>query len=478
MAKKLYNKPFKELHIISLTFLFFIACSNNEENNLAEEELTNNVEDESSEVLNNKSDNEEEVEKSVEMADPFERLYENPPSIPQTTEEFTEYPTGPMAGQDFESSKTDYIDFVKSYLPPLDAEATEDEITRYWEVLVYLTAEEYPNPYEILNEIQIDSFGDPELEDTRYQFKEQINVLIALDVSGSMAAKIDGRSMMEIAKEAIRDFISEIPEEVNVGLRVYGHEGDNTNDGREISCASSELVYDIQPFNESEFNQVLETFEPTGWTPIALTLEEAQKDLEAYPGEENTNLLYLVSDGIETCDGEPVAVAEALSKSGIEPIINVIGFNVDHEAQQQLREMADAGGGTFSHAGNEEQLREEFNRAEEMLTRWEEWKQGAFSDAELQRSEQRSEIISNFANYYGEAYRVQQSNLRGLINELSGDHIAQELHREFQNRSSETMNRFLKLQWELRDEIWEEIDRRFEDALHEIEEEFEEGTED
>src|SRR5699024_2463307 len=54
-----------------------------------------------------------------------------------------------------------------------------------------------------------------------------------------------------------------------------------------------------------------------------------QTDFKDYPADEYTNLVYVVSDGIETCDGNPVEVAESLSDSEIHPIVNVIGFGVD-----------------------------------------------------------------------------------------------------------------------------------------------------
>lgn len=55
-----------------------------------------------------------------------------------------------------------------------------------------------------------------------------VNVEIVLDASGSMVKKIGDKTMMEIAKESIKQVLSEMPANAKVGIRVFGHKGDNT----------------------------------------------------------------------------------------------------------------------------------------------------------------------------------------------------------------------------------------------------------
>src|SRR5690625_1504956 len=129
-----------------------------------------------------------------------------------------------------------------------------------------------------MTQMSFDHFGNPGLDDERFHFKDQINILIILDVSGSMANTINGKAMMDIAKDSINGFVSDIPEGANVGLRVYGHEGKPTGKTKEESCQSSDLVHDIQPLDKQEIANVIEPFQPTGWTPIGLSLEEAKDD--------------------------------------------------------------------------------------------------------------------------------------------------------------------------------------------------------
>ncbi|WP_407407325.1 VWA domain-containing protein [Peribacillus sp.] len=197
-----------------------------------------------------------------------------------------------------------------------------------------------------------------------------VNIAILLDASGSMNQKVGEKTKMELAKKAINEFVASLPEEANVMLRVYGHKGSNDDKDKKISCDSTEVVYDLAPYNKGDFRKALDKFKPTGWTPIAKTISETKKDFEK-AGSEGQNIIYVVSDGIETCDGDPVKAAKDLHDSNIEPVINIIGFDMDSEGQKQLREVAEAGGGKFEMVNNAD----DFNKMwdEERRDLWNQW---------------------------------------------------------------------------------------------------------
>ncbi|SIT72315.1 Ca-activated chloride channel family protein [Edaphobacillus lindanitolerans] len=199
------------------------------------------------------------------------------------------------------------------------------------------------------------------------------NVEILLDASGSMANVIGSKTRMELAKEAIRSFASSLPAEANAGLRVYGHKGTGSKADKAMSCASNELVYPIQPYEESQLAESLNQFNPAGWTPLAGAIGQAQKDLEPYKGEHDENVIFVVSDGMETCGGDPVQSAAALKASGISPIVHIIGFDVASKEEQQLQDVAEAAGGTYTNARNHEQLKAEFDWSLEDAKKWQDW---------------------------------------------------------------------------------------------------------
>ena len=114
-----------------------------------------------------------------------------------------------------------------------------------------------------------------------------VNLELILDLSGSMARDIGGgETRMEAAKRVMNDVIDALPERegVNVGFRIYGHLGDNTEAGRDVSCQSSDLVVPIQGVNKPALRDQVAAAQPIGWTPIALSLQRAGGDFQPAKG--------------------------------------------------------------------------------------------------------------------------------------------------------------------------------------------------
>ncbi len=128
----------------------------------------------------------------------------------------------------------------------------------------------------------------------------KVNVEIVLDASGSMANKINGEEMMTIAKNSIAEVLAKMPENANVGLRVFGHRGDNTDASMEISCNANELIHPITPLDVDGINNSLTAVKPTGWTSIAQSIENGVNDFKEFNDEKTLNILYIITDGVET----------------------------------------------------------------------------------------------------------------------------------------------------------------------------------
>ncbi|WP_181737592.1 vWA domain-containing protein [Thermoactinomyces mirandus] len=213
--------------------------------------------------------------------------------------------------------------------------------------------EEFDTTYTIAGGQPTDSEQPNALQEKR----KQVNIVVLVDASGSMAGHVDGQRKMEIAKHAVSRFAQALPEQVNVSLRVYGHLGSNQRKDKEVSCKSTEEIYPLSKYNQNKFEKSLNQLKPVGYTPIALAIQKAQKDLSKYNASQNENIVYIVSDGIETCGGDPVGAAKQLHESNIKAIVNIIGFDVDNAGQQALKQVAVAGGGEFETANSAEELR-------------------------------------------------------------------------------------------------------------------------
>ena len=94
---------------------------------------------------------------------------------------------------------------------------------------------------------------------------------------------------------------------------------------------------------------------PLGQTPIAYALNQAANDFAALESERT---VVLVTDGIESCGGDPVAAAQKLRWQGI--TIHLIGFGLNNGADEDttsLRAIAEASGGQFLTANSAAELR-------------------------------------------------------------------------------------------------------------------------
>jgi hypothetical protein len=169
-------------------------------------------------------------------------------------------------------------------------------------------------------------------------------LLIILDHSSSMAETVQGEVKITVAKEVIVDLLNDLGTGAKVGLREFA------------GCGHSQLLVPVQPLDVTAFGSQVNALMPRGATPIAYTLEQVNGD---FPSTAGTKLILLITDGMETCGGDPLKAAEDLLAAGYDLRINVVGFDIgqDSKARDQLMQIAEATGGVFLEASNREELR-------------------------------------------------------------------------------------------------------------------------
>ncbi len=278
---------------------------------------------------------------------------------------------GIFSGDEYDEAK------VKEALDQLPEDLTEEQ---YMEELKYLFTEDYHEELQTLltfdSSIEVDIDRPDETVDA--PTLKTAHYAILVDASGSMAAKVGGKTRMEAAKEAVLEFAEQVPENATISLRVYGHEGSNKERDKALSCESTEVLYNGS-FEASGFQKAMSQVKPVGWTPIALGLQMVKGDI---PEGTDDVVVYVVSDGIETCNGDPVKEAKNLVSSDIQTVVNIIGFDVDNEGQKLLKEVASAGNGEFTYVNSEQDLKK-YMRAqyEEIQKKWYEWKEAGKEQA-------------------------------------------------------------------------------------------------
>lgn len=174
-------------------------------------------------------------------------------------------------------------------------------------------------------------------------------VLVLLDSSGSMAARAKDGTRMDEARRAVTTFLASLPAGTRGGLAVFGDVGESSAGSKAKSCqAPLHMLYPLSTIDLARLTRAAGALRPAGWTPLAPAIRTAAGGFSAPAGTVRT--LYVVSDGIESCGGDPAEAART-AKANANVVVNVIGFDVHAAAEvAALRQVASAGGGTYQGA--------------------------------------------------------------------------------------------------------------------------------
>ena len=175
------------------------------------------------------------------------------------------------------------------------------------------------------------------------------HILILFDLSHSMTRKLQNMTQIEAARRVFSEVMQDIPASTVLGLRLFAHEG---NRDKDMACQESELVVPLQSGGREQISQIVAHRDPVGQkTPLGRALSLAMDDLQGIQGSRK---IILLSDGLETCDGEPEEVAQQLFDMGVP--VDAIG--IGDEGVVQLGGIALAGGGKFFLGSNFDSLRQ------------------------------------------------------------------------------------------------------------------------
>jgi len=172
------------------------------------------------------------------------------------------------------------------------------------------------------------------------------DLLLILDASGSMWGQIQGENKIVIARRVLKHLLGALPDAAEVGLVAYGHrhEGD---------CNDIETVVPLGPMNRDALTRQVDALNPKGKTPITRAVQEALGTAKA---REGATTVVLVSDGIETCGGDPCQAVRDAKADGVNFVMHVVGFDVAKEDVAQLECAAQAGDGLYFDAQSADAL--------------------------------------------------------------------------------------------------------------------------
>ena len=172
------------------------------------------------------------------------------------------------------------------------------------------------------------------------------DLLLILDASGSMWGRAGGEIKIVTARKVLGELASKLPDGTQVGLIAYGHR-------READCADIETVVPMGPLDRASLAGKVQALNPKGKTPVTQSIEQA---VAAAKTRGKPTTIVLLSDGIETCEGDPCIAVTKAKQSGVNFLLHVIGFDLSKENVSQLECAAQAGGGLYFSVENAGEL--------------------------------------------------------------------------------------------------------------------------
>ncbi len=190
--------------------------------------------------------------------------------------------------------------------------------------------------------------------DCSYSMKESITNNLAPNKPGDK--QVGSFQKMDLAKDAVLHIMRNIPSSVFLGLRTYGaaYTGDPFMD-----CKQSSLVVPPGKSNRRDLISQLREIHPYGMTPLEYALRQAaEKDLRRFTKQKT---IILISDGGDTCGGNPCEFIKQLPRMGVNLKVYCIGLGLrnrpdDRIARNQLYCIAKESDGAYLDVSSASQM--------------------------------------------------------------------------------------------------------------------------
>ena len=188
-------------------------------------------------------------------------------------------------------------------------------------------------------------------------------VVLAFDVSTSMAAKDMQPSRLDAAKAAAKGFVEKQPSTVKVGVVAFGGNGiiaqQPTTDKDQVLASVNRLT----PQGETSLGRgILTSLSAIAGKPIVSNGDSEQGGGETPIGYYGGTAIVLLTDGENTSGPEPANLADLASAAGVKiytiglgsaagTVLEIGGFSIaTHLDEDSLKQIAQISGGTYYNA--------------------------------------------------------------------------------------------------------------------------------
>lgn len=185
------------------------------------------------------------------------------------------------------------------------------------------------------------------------------DAMIVFDASGSMTGMGFGERTVrriEQVQGALARVLPDIAPVRNLGLIVFGP-------GRRQACENVDLRLRPGPNSAARIMSEVDGLQPYGQTPLTDAVDAAAKALKF---RKRPAVIVLLTDGEETCHGEPCALAHDLKVQGHDVTVHVIGYMLRFASEpnsgQFARCLSESTGGMFISTETTEELTDALRR--------------------------------------------------------------------------------------------------------------------
>lgn len=153
-------------------------------------------------------------------------------------------------------------------------------------------------------------------------------ILFIFDASQSMYGRWQSDTKINIARQLMINLLDSIKtiSNLELALRVYGHQRNYPPK----DCSDTKLEIPFAPNNINRIKTKIKSIVPRGSTPITQSLIAAAHDFP--PCDSCRNIIILITDGIEECEGDPCEASLFLQRKGLVLKPFVIGIGRDFRA--------------------------------------------------------------------------------------------------------------------------------------------------
>jgi len=184
-----------------------------------------------------------------------------------------------------------------------------------------------------------------------YQSIAQSNnspILFIYDASGSMWGKLGSETKKEAAASVLINTISGLESGQKIGFMAYGHR-------IKSDCKDVELLVELENTSKPKIISAIENINPLGKTPLAYSAELAINKIKE---ADSKTTIILVTDGIESCNGDLCEVIRLAKQEGIDFKMHIVGFGLRDGETEALKCAAKHGDGNYYNAEDSNQLAE------------------------------------------------------------------------------------------------------------------------